>query len=146
VRVNIDPKHDSAVGPLVEVLRRTASVDRVCVGSFSDRRLARVRGALGEALCTALGPRAVARLRAASLKIPAGRWHADCAQVPTHQGRLTIVDQRFVDRAHRAGLQVHVWTIDDPGEMARLLDLGVDGIMTDRAEALRDVLQRRGQW
>ena len=62
------------------------------------------------------------------------------------QGPVLIVDRRFVDGAHRAGLPVQVWTIDDATEMERLLDLGVDGIMTDRPTVLKDVLMRRGQW
>ena len=53
---------------------------------------------------------------------------------------------RFVETAHRFGVQVHVWTIDDPVEMARLLDLGVDGIMTDRPQVLKDLLVERGEW
>jgi glycerophosphoryl diester phosphodiesterase len=61
-------------------------------------------------------------------------------------GRVPIVDGRFVRYAHRLGLQVHVWTIDDPGVMVGLLDLGVDGIMTDRIEVLRDVYASRGLW
>ena len=57
-----------------------------------------------------------------------------------------LVTPRFVDKAHQLGLQVHVWTIDDPQVMADLLDIGVDGLMTDRTDLLRDVLLRRGQW
>ena len=71
---------------------------------------------------------------------------AMAAQVPVKQGPLTVTDTRFVERAHRMGLAVHVWTIDDPAEMHRLLDLGVDGIMTDRPEVLRTVFQERGLW
>jgi len=59
---------------------------------------------------------------------------------------VTVVDRRFLALSHRLGLQVHVWTIDDPAEMHRLLDLGVDGIMTDRPEVLRDVYESRGLW
>ncbi len=70
----------------------------------------------------------------------------DIVQVPVTQGRLTIVTERTVDRAHRRGLEVHVWTVDDPDEMHRLLDLGVDGIMTDRPAVLKDVLVDRGEW
>lgn len=146
LRVNIDPKHDGAVGPLAEVLRRTHSVERVCCGAFSDARLARLRRLLGPKLCTSLGPKGIARLRAASIGVPAGRLPAPCAQVPLRFRRLAITDARFVAAAHVRGLQVHVWTIDDTGEMERLLDLGVDGIMTDRPAALREVLERRGQW
>lgn len=146
LRVNIDPKHDTAVRPLAETLRRTGSVSRVCVGAFSDRRLARLSALLGPGLCTSLGPAGVTRLRVASTGMPVGRFRAGCAQVPTRVGARTLVDAAFVRAAHRLGLQVHVWTIDDPDEMEALLDLGVDGIMTDRPAVLRAVLERRGQW
>ena len=66
--------------------------------------------------------------------------------MPPNQGRVALVTPRFVDTAHRLGVQVHVWTIDDRDEMARLLDLGVDGIMTDRPQVLKDLLVERGAW
>jgi glycerophosphoryl diester phosphodiesterase len=97
-------------------------------------------------VCTSTGPGEIARLRAASFSIPVGGIGAACVQVPPRVGGRALVDRRFIDAAHRRGLPVHVWTIDDPTEMERLLDLGVDGIMTDRPLALKDVLQRRGQW
>ena len=59
---------------------------------------------------------------------------------------LDIVNARFVSNAHRLGLPVHVWTINKRHEMERLLDLGVDGIMTDETELLRDVMNSRGWW
>jgi glycerophosphoryl diester phosphodiesterase len=142
VRVNIDCKSDAAVGPLVDVLRRGRALDRVCVGAFRDARLRRIRRLLGDRLCTSLGPRAVVGL---VFGIP-WRTPALAAQVPVeHRGR-TVVDARTVARAHRRGLQVHVWTVDEADEMRRLLDLGVDGIMTDRPAVLRQVLAERGQW
>ena len=142
LRVNIDCKSDSAVDALVATIARTNSLHRVCIGSFSDRRLARLRAALGPELCSSLGPWAVARLRFGVDR----RTEGHAAQVPVRQGPLTVVDERFVARAHERGLQVHVWTIDDPDEMHRLLDLGVDGLMTDRPHTLREVLQHRGAW
>ena len=145
LRVNIDPKHDSAVDALVDVIRRTGAVDRVCIGAFSDRRIARVGAALGPQLCTSLGPRGIAKLKAAGYLAPV-RLPAPCAQVPVRSGRVVVTDERFVRTAHRLGVQVHVWTIDDPDEMHRLLDMGVDGIMTDRPAVLRGVLEQRGQW
>lgn len=145
-RVNIDPKHDRAVPALAEVLRRTASIGRVCCGAFSDARLARLRSLLGPELCTSLGPRATARLRAGSFGTPTGRLPSPCVQVPHRYRGRTLTDQRFVDAAHRRDIQVHVWTVDDPAEMDHLLDLGVDGIMTDRPAVLKDVLVRRRQW
>jgi glycerophosphoryl diester phosphodiesterase len=147
VRVNIDPKHDGAAEPLAAAIVRTQTVDRVCVGAFSDRRIGVVRSLVGPALCTSMGPREVAQLVSASRGLPGGgRLRSPCAQVPTNQGRVALVTPRFVETAHRLGVQVHVWTIDDAAEMARLLDLGVDGIMTDRPQVLKDVLIARGEW
>ncbi|HET9076972.1 MAG TPA: glycerophosphodiester phosphodiesterase [Acidimicrobiales bacterium] len=153
VRWNIDAKHDSAVGPLIETIHRCGAVERVCITSFNDRRVLRIRRALGPKLCTGMGPAAVTALRLASV-VPEpvgaalGRRLAGfgAAQVPVRQGRLPVVDRRMVDAAHRLGIEVHVWTVDDPLSMDRLLDLGVDGIMTDRPAALKEVLVRRGAW
>jgi glycerophosphoryl diester phosphodiesterase len=145
-RINIDPKHDSAVDALAAVLARTNSVERVCIGAFSDRRLARLRALLGPRLCTSLGPGAITRLRAASLTSTNGTLPGACVQVPPSYRGAPLVDERFVRAAHRRNMPVHVWTIDEPDEMRRLLDLGVDGIMTDRPAVLKEVLVERGQW
>lgn len=145
-RVNIDPKHDRAVEPLAAAIVRTASVRRVCCGAFSDARLARLRRLVGPDLCTSLGPRATARLRVRSYGVPGRPFPSPCVQVPHRYRGRAITDERFVRRAHALGLQVHVWTIDDPVEMAELLDVGVDGIMTDQAQVLKDLLVARGQW
>ncbi len=145
-RINIDPKADPVVEPLARALERHDALDRVCVGSFSDRRLRRLRGLLGDRLCTSAGPVATAAFRLASLGVPLPRGAHDCLQVPVRQSGIPLVDRRFVALAHRRGLKVHVWTIDDPDEMHRLLDLGVDGLMTDRPTVLRDVLRARGHW
>ena len=146
-RFNIDPKSDAAVGPLLDLLHEARAIDRVCLGSFSGRRLAALRGALGPGLATSLGPREVARLVTASaVGRPAPRTPAVAAQIPVRAGRVPVLTPRLLRTAHAAGLEVHVWTIDDPAEMTRLLDLGVDAIMTDRPDLLRDVLVRRGAW
>jgi len=141
-RVNVDCKSDAAVPALVSAVRRTGVIDRICVGSFSDARLGRLRRELGPDLLTSMGPRQIAALKLLGRRI----GNSTVAQVPVRQGRVTVTDQRFVQRAHRAGAVVHVWTIDEPEEMHRLLDLGVDGLMTDRPAVLREVLESRGQW
>ncbi|MFI6152811.1 glycerophosphodiester phosphodiesterase [Kitasatospora sp. NPDC051170] len=153
-RFNIDVKAEPAIGPLVEAIRRTDAWDRVCVGGFSDSRLAAVRAAAGPRLATSLGPREVARLRLGSLAggllggLLGGRapYTGICAQVPERHKGVRVVDRAFVRAAHRLGLQVHVWTVDDPTRIRALLDLGVDGIMADRIDVLRDVLGERGCW
>ena len=146
-RFNIDPKSDRAVEPLIELLRSAGAADRVGLGSFSDRRLATLRSALGPSVATSLGPQAVGRLAGgARLGLTPGTGAAVAAQVPVRFGLIPVVTGGFVRAAHRAGIEVHVWTVDDAAEMHRLLDLGVDGIMTDRPDTLRDVLTSRGQW
>lgn len=147
LRINIDPKKDNAVAPLIEALRTSAAIDRVCIGSFSDGRLRTMRQELGKELCTSSGPLETGRLIAAAHGLPGGipRGIA-AAQVPVKQGPVPVVTPRFISYLHRHNLEVHVWTIDDEAEMVRLLDMGVDGIMTDRPALLRSVLESRGQW
>ncbi|KAF0648305.1 MULTISPECIES: glycerophosphodiester phosphodiesterase family protein [Streptomyces] len=146
-RWNVDLKAESALEPLVSLVRRANAWDRVCVGSFNEGRVARARRAAGERLATSFGVRGVVGLRLRSYGIPAAlRAGAVAAQVPEAQGGVRVVDRRFVREAHARGLQVHVWTVNDPARMEALLDLGVDGIMTDHLETLRTVLTGRGAW
>ncbi len=147
VRWNVDVKAEPALVPLIDLVHRTGAFDRICVGSFSEARVARARRLAGQKLATSLGTRGVLGLRLHSYGLPtAPRASAICAQVPVEQSGVRVTDRRFVRAAHARGLQVHVWTVDAPGEMHRLLDLGVDGIMTDHIEALRTVLEERGSW
>jgi glycerophosphoryl diester phosphodiesterase len=147
-RFNIDIKADAAVAPLAELIRRTGAHDRVCVGSFSDRRMRRFRARMDRLVATACSPAEVvaARFAPGRLHHALPRVPGTALQVPHRRGPLTVVTRAFVQRAHAVGRPVHVWTVDDPVEMHRLLDLGVDGLMTDRTDLLRDVLIERGQW
>ncbi|MEO8208006.1 MAG: glycerophosphodiester phosphodiesterase [Chloroflexota bacterium] len=150
-RLNVEPKHHAAVEPLIRLVRSTGSLDRICIGSFSDRRLAAVRAGLGPEACTSLGSAEVAGLRAAAWGLGAfkrllRRRPGLCAQLPvTHRG-VRLVDRPMIRTAHDLGLAVHVWTVNEADQMHRLLDLGVDGLMTDRPALLREVLEARGQW
>ncbi len=146
LRVNIDPKQDSAVGPLLEMLRDTDAWDRVCVGSASSRRLRRIRAAAGDRLCTSMGTAEVVRFWLAGHGLPCGGFAADCAQVPPRRYGLQVIDRAFMAAVEARGLPVHVWTINEEAEMNRLLDLGVDGIMTDEAALLKRVFQSRDIW
>ena len=146
-RWNVDVKAEAALQPLIGLIRGTDAWDRVCVGSFSEARVARAHRAAGPRLATSYGIRGVAGLRLRSYGIPAAlRAGAVCAQVPESRGGVRVVDRRFVRTAHARGLQVHVWTVNEPERMNALLDLGVDGIMTDHIETLRTVLSERGAW
>lgn len=149
VSFNIDVKANDTVESLVQTIQRTGSVDRVGVASFSDSRISRVRRLAGPRLATALAPRATGLLRlSGTLRLPHPRRLVPgvMAQVPVAFGRFTVVDRAFLLAAARASVEVHTWTIDEPERMHALLDLGVDGIVTDRPDLLRDVLTERGGW
>jgi glycerophosphoryl diester phosphodiesterase len=160
VYLNIDVKSDAAVEPTVTALDAAKARDRVLLASFDDRRLRRLRGLAGPDVPTSLGQLAVTRLWAASRLVPGATARpthrfgprprrlgtAIAAQVPLRRGRLTVTDRRLVRYVHRLGLAVHVWTVDDAGQIRGLLELGVDGIMTDHVDVLRDVYVQRGLW
>ena len=153
IRFNIDIKTDRAVHATLATLRTAGAFDRVLIGAFSDARLARVRRLAGPRLATSMGPREVAAFKAATYTgnlWPRARLGyargAVALQVPIRYGPLRVVDQRFVDYAHQLGLDVHVWTVDDAASINALLDLGVDGIMTDRLDVLKDVYAACGLW
>jgi glycerophosphoryl diester phosphodiesterase len=152
-RFNIDVKEAAAIEPLAAAIKRTRAYDRICLTSFSDDRLDRARAAMGRQVCSSLGPRGVAMLRTAAATSGYGRMLArlarsgvPCAQVPLGFRGLRVTTRALVRTAHAVGMQVHVWTINDPRRMEHLLDLGVDGIMTDDISGLREVLAARGQW
>jgi glycerophosphoryl diester phosphodiesterase len=148
-RFNVDIKAPGAVRPLAELLRRTGSEERVCVGSFSQLRLDRFRRATGGRVATSAAPPEVALFMTLPTGAAARRATRDrvaALQVPRRRGRLPIVTASFVRRAHAAGAHVHVWTVDEPAEMDELLDMGVDGLITDRTDVLKQELVRRGQW
>jgi glycerophosphoryl diester phosphodiesterase len=173
VRFNIDLKDAPVIEPLARVLRRTRAWDRVCVTSFSASRLRTARRVLDRPVCMAAspfgisvvwfgGPRGPRDQRRPPAHLPSplpptspalftgahlalaerlARTGVRCAQVPA-----SVATPAFVGRAHALGLQVHAWTVNSPEVMHKLLDIGVDGIMTDQTVALRDVLISRGEW
>ena len=147
-RFNIDLKADDAVDPTLSVLRDANALDRVCLTSFSADRLHRLRAAV-PGVPTCFSPGEIALLRLAPirwLQALGQRRGGACVQVPVRSRQITVVTPEFVRRAHSLGLQVHVWTVDDAAEMRSLLDIGVDGLMSDRVDLLRDVLVERDQW
>ena len=149
LRFNVDLKDEGGVRSVPDVVARTGSGRRVCVTSFSQRRVERARVLLGAEVCTGLGVGGVARLVASAASgLRRGRLGGGggVLQVPWVLPGDRRLPAALVRLARREGLAVHVWTVDDPAEMAAALDLGVDGIMTDEPVLLKQVLQGRGQW
>ena len=149
-RFNIDIKSDAATEPLVDAITRHRAQQRVCVGSFGTRRLHRFRRLMGRQVATSAS------------RIGIG-WSATVPQVPrwlgsggaafqlpiTHEIRgvtMTTLTDRLISSAHHRGMVVHVWTINDADTMRTLIDRGVDGIVSDRIDILKDVLASSGRW
>ena len=148
---NIDAKSDDVAAPLARAIREAGAQSRVCVASFSERRLQRLRGEL-PGTASSLGIGAIARIVAASRarkgaarrRLLKGLPEAQVAQVPLSFRGVPVLTERFVASAHEAGIAVHAWTIDDVDVAARLLDMGVDGIITDVPTAMYEGLRERG--
>ncbi len=145
LHVNIEAKADAVIAPLAEVIRRADALHRIGIGSFAPARTTAARAALGPDLCWSPAHAGVARLLAAGFGLPLA-LDFPVVQVPPAWNGIPVVTARMIRAAHKRGIQVQVWTVDDAAEMERLLDLGVDGLMTDRPSLLKQVLERRGQW
>jgi len=151
INLNVDLKATGTAAPLWRLIEDRELHDRVCVGSFSQRNITQFRRLARGRVATAAAPPGAALARYGPRWLSAVlRSRADVFQVPASarlRGRdVTVVTPRLVEAAHRHGKQVHVWTIDDASEMERLLDLGVDGLVSDRIDVLKEVLVGRGAW
>lgn len=149
--LNVDLKAPGTAAPVWNLIEQHGLHDRICVGSFQQRHLSQFRRLARGSVTTAAGVAGTALMRFS----PAGLTRlvhspAEVLQVPAvvplRGRRLALVTPRFLEAAHATGKQVHVWTIDDPDEMNRLLDLGVDGLVSDRIDVLKQVLQARDCW
>lgn len=153
-RFNVDLKAPDTLAPMLRLLERDDVAERVAVASMDERRLEVVRARFGDRVVTGIASRSALRLRARAvapraLRRPLGRVlpvRGRLAQLPVRFGALTVIDPALVEAAHALDVEVHAWTVDSTPEMHRLLDLGVDGLMTDRPDLLRDVLVTRGAW
>jgi len=148
-RFNIDLKAPGSVAALAELLDHTGGHERVCVGSFSSPHLQRFRRLTAGRVATSATPAEVALFLSTSwplLRRLVARRPFGVLQIPRRRGPLPLVTRSVVRRAHAAGVQVHVWTVDEANEMEELLELGVDGLITDRTDVLKDVLVARGLW
>ena len=144
--VVVDLKEDGLVDPLARMIDDLDLYDRLIVGSFSDQRLTEFREATGGRVPVSTGPTLARIWLLTSRAGRGGGGEAAALQVPTQMRGARIVDRRLVDTAHANGLQVHVWTVNDRQDMEDLLALGVDGLITDRPDILKDLLIERGRW
>lgn len=155
-RWNLDAKAWPSVNAIAQCLRRIGGRQRVCIASFSDLRLRRIRTLLGPLVTTSYGPAGIARLTAAAATnndvaqktilaaLPDKNAGLGCVQVPVNAGPIRIITPKFIELCHNRGLDVHAWTINDPTQAAQLVEMGVDGIVTDIPATIADKLRTKG--
>jgi glycerophosphoryl diester phosphodiesterase len=141
----VDLKVEGTAVALAGMVEEHDLHDRLIVGSFSDRRLAEFREATGGRVATSVGQAAARRWLIASRMRRPARGQASALQVPLRSRGVVVVDERLVSVAHDAGLDVHVWTVNRVGDMRRLLDMGVDGVISDRPDLVGAVIEEGGQ-
>lgn len=145
---SIDLKDERAIGPLIRSLRRPGVADRVCVAGAWDRWLADVRAQVPQ-VATTLGWQSLTGLLTCArlgMRPPRRLATGPFAHVPLRLGQVPIYAERVIAMAHDLGIRVVTWTVDDSPTMHRLLDAGVDAVITDRPDVLREVMVERGQW
>lgn len=144
VNFNIDLKSVTSAESLADAIRRHDAERRVCVASFSRTRIRRFRSLMPR-VPTAVSPTGVAALTMGAMA-PGGQVYQVPMKHPVGPVMVDIVTPKNIERIHASGRKIHVWTVDDPTTMHRLIDWGVDGIVTDRPDYLKDVLSARGMW
>ena len=135
----IDLKTDEVVLPAMNVIKNLNAFDRICIASFSSNRLQKVREEFPET-CLSMGPKEILKLLLASFGFYNQKVPGDCLQVPIYHFGIKLVTKRFVRYVQSIGLKIHVWTINDENTMRKLIDLGVDGIITDKPKLLKELL------
>lgn len=150
VRVNIDIKAPGAIEPLLATIRSHRAEQRVCVASFSASRLSRFRRLAGRGIATGLAAPSVVWASQVGVLPRLLPLAGQVFQIPVTQqvrGRtIRVLTPRLLAAARAHDVRIHVWTVNDADEMAALMDLGVDGLITDRIEVLRDVARTKGLW
>ena len=145
-RLNIDAKSWKVVAPLCELIHQTNSHDRICIGGFNDFRVRSIIRRLGPTVCYSLGPMGVTYCYLGFLLNKKPNFKAGCIQIPESVYGYKFLSKNFIEFIHKIGLVVHVWTVNDESEMRKLIEIGVDGIMTDNCVGLKKVMKEYRLW
>ena len=137
----IDVKTDEVALPAMQIIKNLDAFHRICIASFSSKRLKLVKDHFPET-CLSMGPKEILKLLLSSYGLYAKKVQGDCLQIPIRQYGIKLVTKRFITFVQSLGLKIHVWTINDAHTMKKLINLGVDGIITDRPKLLKDILSK----
>ena len=145
INFNIEPKSLESAHLLKEKLKSKKNIERICIGSFSNRKIDILRKEFKDNLCTSM-TESETIFFFLNRVFPFFDNSIPCLQIPmTHMG-FRIVTHNLVEHVHSLGKKIHVWTINDENQMMDLIDINVDGIMTDKPKTLKKVLQKKSLW
>ncbi len=139
---NIDAKSWDVVEPLVDIIKESNAMSRVSIASFSDRRVRYISKLLEGKVKTVAGTSQVIKFIIGFLTGYNFSFNADFIQIPERKFGLKLVSRLSIQYANKINIPIHVWTINDRSKMVSLIELGVDGIMTDECEKLKLVLEK----
>ena len=143
---NLDAKSEDGPEAMAQVLLAHGAAARVCIGSFSDKRIRRTLKAMGQDVCHSLGTGSAVRFYLGARVGLRQNFGADCVQFPMRHKGVRTTDRQIVNFARKVGLSFHVWTVNSPDVMRYLMDLEVQGIMSDDTALLKSELLARNRW
>lgn len=144
---NIDAKSKEVTEPLAEVIRKMNKFDHICIGSFSDRRIALTLKALNRHVCHSCGVAGSLKyLFYSKMNKKPQRFTANCVQLPLYYNNYKIITEELISFTQKMGMKLHVWTINNEQAMNDLIRIGVNGIMSDNCQLLKKVMTDNIVW
>ena len=145
INFNIEPKTFTSAKLLSQSLKKIKNINRFCIGSFSFKKLEMIRNNVGVKLCTSMTKSETIKFYLKQI-IPLSKINIPCLQIPSRYMGFKIITKSIIDKFHNQNKKVHVWTVNDENEINELIDIGVDGIMTDKPTLLKRILKSRSLW
>ena len=143
---NIDCKVDETVQPLINLINNKDLINRVCIGSFSQKRINFIRKSLGKEVKTSMGPAEVILSKFLSYTSLGYNFKSSYTSIPIRRYGINLLDERNINYLKSNNQKVIAWTINDEDQMKMLINIGIDGIMTDNLTLLKKVLIEESLW
>ena len=143
---NIDCKVDETVQPLINLINNKDFINRVCIGSFSQKRINFIRKSLGREVKTSMGPAEVILSKFLSYTSLGYNFKSSYTSIPIRRYGINLLDERNINYLKSNNQKVIAWTINDEDQMKMLINIGIDGIMTDNLTLLKKVLIEESLW
>ena len=143
---NLDAKTWQATIPITNTIKKMGCSSRVCIGSFNDKRIDAIIRELGLETCHSMGTSNVIKFYLGAQLGIEQHFTAQCIQLPVEQFGISLVTQTILRHARKLGIKIHFWTINNSALMQKLLELDVDGIMTDDCALLKKIMEEKHKW